>query len=219
MITIHHLDHSRSTRIIWLLEELGVPYEIKNYKRLPSYAAPEELTKIHPLGKAPVMTDGNKVIAESGAIIEYILDTYGEGKFRPSKGTQAYLDNLYWFHATEGSLMPLLITRLYMVRLGMAPVPAWLRPFGKALGGGFLKNRITPQIETFLDLIESHLAKNKWFAGDEVTSSDFMMSYALESIVGRHIEGDRPHIKNYVEQLHTLPAYKRAVEKGGEVAL
>lgn len=215
MLTVHHLNNSRSQRVLWLLEELGTPYEIVKYERDPkTMLAPPELMKVHPLGKSPVITDGGTTVAESGAIIEYIVDQYGDGKFTPSKGTPEYLRCRYYMHYAEGSLMPFLLMKLVFGRVRSAPVPFFIKPIVKKVAANVEDSFIHPNLERHTAFIEAELGKSKWFAGDDLTSADFQMLYPMEAIAARWPSAG-PRIKDWVERAHARPAYKRAEEKGG----
>jgi glutathione S-transferase len=218
MITVHHLNNSRSQRILWMLEELGVPYEIQHYKRDPkSMLAPDSLKKIHPLGKSPVITDGDLVIAESGAIIEYLARTYGKDTMLPKSGGQAWLDYTYWLHYAEGSLMPPLLMRLVFEKVKTSPMPFFVKPVAKGIANKTNEVFIGPMIKMHLDFVESHLAKNTWFLGDNLSAADIQMSFPLEASVARSITGkNRPSIIAWVKRVHARPAYQIALEKGGE---
>ncbi|MFT7366468.1 MAG: glutathione S-transferase [Pseudomonadales bacterium] len=218
MITVHHLNNSRSQRILWMLEELGVPYEIQHYKRDPkSMLAPDSLKKIHPLGKSPVITDGDLVIAESGAIIEYLARTYGKDTMLPKSGGQAWLDYTYWLHYAEGSLMPPLLMRLVFEKVKTSPMPFFVKPVAKGIANKTNEVFIGPMIKMHLDFVESHLAKNTWFLGDNLSAADIQMSFPLEASVARGITGkNRPSIIAWVKRVHARPAYQIALEKGGE---
>jgi glutathione S-transferase len=199
MLTVHHLNNSRSQRVLWLLEELGVPYEIVRYQRHPDMRAPAELRAIHPLGKSPVITDQGHTIAESGAIIEYILDTYGEGRLIPPPKTPERLRYSYWMHYAEGSAMPPLLLGLVTGRLGEAAKPAL--PF------------VMAQIKLHFDYIEAELAKSPWLAGEALSGADIMMSFPLERAAKLKDAGERPHILGFVERIASRPAYARAVSR------
>jgi glutathione S-transferase len=215
MLTVHHLNNSRSQRVLWLLEELGTPYELVKYERDPkTMLAPPELMKVHPLGKSPVITDGSTTVAESGAIIEYIVDQYGDGKFTPSKGTPEYLRCRYYMHYAEGSLMPFLLMKLIFSRVRAAPVPFFIKPIVKKIAANVEDNFIHPNLERHAAFLEAELGKSKWFAGDDLTSADFQMLYPMEAIAARWPSAG-PKIKDWVERAHARPAYKRAEEKGG----
>lgn len=218
MITVHHLNNSRSQRILWMLEELEVPYQIQRYQRDPkTMLAPESLKKIHPLGKSPVITDGDLVVAESGAIIEYLAHTYGKNTMLPEGGGQAWLDYTYWLHYAEGSLMPPLVMRLVFQKIKSSPMAFFVKPVAKGIANKTIETFIGPMIKTHLDFVESHLAKNTWFLGDNLSAADIQMSFPLEASVARGIVGkNRPHINAWVERVHARQAYQRGLEKGGE---
>ena len=215
MLTVHHLNNSRSQRVLWLLEELGLPYEIKHYQRnATTQLAPPELRAIHPLGKSPVVTDDGAVIAETGAIIEYLVEKSG-GRLRPAAGTPEWLRWTYWLHYAEGSLMPPLVMRLIFSLLP-ARAPALLRPFARAISSRTLQGYIDPQLKTHFDFIESELARSAWFAGADFSAADVMMSFPLEAGADRaNAFAGRPRIKAFVEAIHARPAYRQALEKGG----
>ena len=203
MIVVHHLNNSRSQRVLWLLEELGIDYEIKFYERdQKTMLAPTSLREVHPLGKSPVITDAGNTVAESGAIIEYIVDRYGNGQLIPPSGTPERLRYTYWLHYAEGSAMPPLVMNLVFNRFGT----------GDSVNEGF----IAPQIKLHFDYIEGELRKSTWFVGEEFTAADIQMSFPLE-IVAMEAEliSSRPKIKQFIERIHTRPAYKRALERGG----
>ena len=221
MITVHHLNNSRSQRVLWLLEELGVPYEISRYERNPeTLLAPPSLRAVHPLGKSPVITDGDLTLAESGAIIEYLVERYGQGRLAPAAGTPGRLRYTYWLHYAEGSAMPPLLLKLVFDRLETAPMPFFVRPVAKAISGRAKSAFIGPQIQLHLDFMEGELAKNTWFAGDEFTAADIQMSYPLEAAASRGgLDSSRPRLMAFLERIHARPAYQRGVEKGGPVEL
>lgn len=218
MITVHHLNNSRSQRILWMLEELEVPYEIKRYERDPkTMLAPASLKKVHPLGKSPVITDGDLTVAESGAIIDYLAHTYGKDTLLPPAGAQAWLDYTYWLHYAEGSLMPPLVMRLVFEKVKTSPMPFFVRPVAKGIVDKTNKTFIGPQVKTNMDFVENHLAKNTWFLGEELSAADIQMSFPLEASVARHLvdKSTRPSIVAYVKRMHERPAYQRALAKGG----
>ncbi|HEY1057205.1 MAG TPA: glutathione S-transferase [Limnobacter sp.] len=224
MIVVHHLEHSRSQRILWLLEELGLPYEVKHYKRdAKTYLAPPELFKVHPLGKSPVITDGDVTVAESGAIIEYLVDKAG-GKLRPAPGTQAHRDYTYWLHFAEGSAMPFLVMTLIFNKIEQAPVPLLLKPLilpiAKGISAQVKKSFLNPNLERQFQYLEGVLAKQPWFCGQDMTAADIMMSFPLEAAMDRASDASSnlPHIKAFVERIHALPTYKKALEVGGPYA-
>ncbi len=220
MITVHHLNNSRSQRVLWLLEELGLEYEIKFYQRDPkTMLAPPALREVHPLGKSPVITDGAATIAESGAIIEYLVETYGNGQFIPAVGTPERLRYRYWLHYAEGSAMPLLLLQLIFGRLPKA-VPALIRPVAKLIAGGFKQKFIGPQLTRHLAYLEAELTKNTWFAGDSFTAADIQMSFPIEGLRSRGgLDGHYPNLLKYLEAIHARPAYLRALERGGPYEL
>lgn len=213
MITVHHLNNSRSQRVLWLLEELELPYEIKKYERDPkTMLAPKSLEEVHPLGKSPVIVDNGATIAESGAILEYIADTYGKGKLVPAAGTQAHRDCRYFMHYAEGSLMPFLLMRLITGRIRKAPL--LVRPIAKkianTLDGGF----VVPNLTRHIEFIDGELAKSSFFAGDELTGADIQMSFPMEAIAAR-MPNAPARITSFVTRIHERPAFKRALERGG----
>lgn len=220
MITVHHLEDSRSQRVLWLLEELGVDYEIKLYKRDPkTMLGPESLKQIHPLGKSPVLEDDGRAIAESGAIIEYLVEHYGDGRLIPPAGSDERLAYTYWLHYSEGSLMPLMLLKLIFDRLAYPPMPLVMRPAAALIAMGVKGKFVAPRLKDQLDFIEGELAKSTWFAGDEFTAADIQMSFPLEAAVARNAIGeDRPNIRNFVKTIHARPAYQRALERGGPYA-
>ncbi|MBM3647774.1 MAG: glutathione S-transferase [Alphaproteobacteria bacterium] len=215
MITVHHLDSSRSQRILWMLEELGLDYDIKPYKRLPTMQAPEALRAVHPLGKSPVITDGDKTIAESGAILEYLVEAYGKGRFAPAPGTPERLRYTYFMHYAEGSLMPLLFMKLVFSSLPQR-VPWAMRPVARMISNGADKALLGPQITNHFAFLESELVGRDWFAGADFTAADVQMSFPIEAAAARvGFEGRLPRLKTFVERVQARPAYKRALEKGG----
>ena len=219
MLTVHHLNNSRSQRVLWLLEELEVQYEIVRYQRLPSMQAPPELLKIHPLGKSPVITDNGNTIAESGAIITYILDTYGNGRLVPSANTPERLRYNYWLHYAEGSAMPLLVNKLIFTE---APkrAPFLMRPLVKAIFDRLLKTLVDPQLKRHMAFWENELSKSECFAGDAFTAADIQMSFPLEAASARAGLGQNyPKALAWLERIHARPAYNRALEKGGPYQL
>lgn len=216
MITVHHLENSRSQRVLWLMEELGVEYRIKQYKRDPAtMLGPESLKKIHPLGKSPVIEDGGRVIAESGAIIEYLVDRYGEGRLIPPAGSDARLAYTYWLHYAEGSLMPVLLLKLVFDRLASPPMPLIMRPAAALIAIGVKSKFVAPRLKDQLDFCEQSLSETGWFAGDEFSAADIQMSFPMEAVVARGAAGDRPNIAAFVERIHARPAYVRALKRGG----
>lgn len=215
MIIVHHLNNSRSQRVLWLLEELGVPYEVKRYERdAKTMLAPVELRAIHPLGKSPVIADNGKIIAETGAIIDYLIETYGQGRLIPAAGTAERLRYTYWLHYAEGSAMTPLLLKLVFTALPTR-APALLRGLVKAIANGAQKGFIDPQVTAHIDYWDDELAKSPWFAGPDFTAADIMMSFPLEAAAARAGAGGRPRVKAFLEKIHARPAYRRALERGG----
>jgi glutathione S-transferase len=220
MIVVHHLNNSRSQRVLWLLEELGLDYEIKFYQREPSMRAPASLRAVHPLGKSPVITDGENTIAETGAIVEYLVDGYGKGRLIPPPDTKARLQYTYWLHYAEGSLMPPLLMRLIASRIAGPEVPWFARPIAKRIAATLQDTFIGPAIKLNLDFTESELAKGAYFAGDDLTAADVMMSFPLEAATARGgLDQSRPKTMDWLQRIHARPAYQRALEKGGKYEL
>jgi glutathione S-transferase len=222
MITVHHLNNSRSQRVIWLLEELGVDYEVKHYDRDPkTMLAPKSLLKIHPLGKSPVITDGDTVVAESGAIIEYLIDRYDvERKLSPALGTPTRLRYTYWLHFAEGSAMSPLLMKLVFNQVEKAPMPFFVKPIAKGISKSVKAAFIDPQIKAHLDFIESELGKSTWLAGGRLTGADVQMSFPLEIAVALGVLDDNhPKIMAFLKRIHARAGYKRGLERGGEYNL
>ncbi len=215
MLTVHHLEKSRSQRVLWLLEELGVEYTIVEYKRDPvTFSGPASLKAIHPLGKSPVITDGDITIAETGAIIEYLLDQYDtENRLRPTSG-QALLDYRYWLHFAEGSLMPLLVMKLVLMKVPENPMPFFIKPIAKMLMGKIQENFIAPRLEPQLSFIESTLSDRTWLAGDALSGADIQMSFPLIAASGRVDLTNYPNIGRYIKQIEQQTAYQKIVDKG-----
>ncbi len=208
MIVVHHLNNSRSQRILWLLEELGLDYEVKRYERdSNTMLAPAALKEVHPLGKSPVITDEGQTLAESGAITDYLVERYGDGKLAPPSGTPEKLRYNYWLHYSEGSAMPLLVMKLLLDNFG--------------LGDSSVANQfVTPQIKLHFDYLESELSKNEWFVGEEFTAADIQMSFPVEAVEAQAgLDASRPKLKAFLERIHTRPAYQRALERGGKYEL
>jgi len=221
MLTVHHLNNSRSQRVLWLLEELGVPYEIKHYQRdARSLLAPAALKKIHPLGKSPVVTDDGLTLAESGAILEYVIERYGQGRLAPKAGTPERLRWTYWLHYAEGSAMPPLVMKLVFLRIKTAPMPFFVKPFARIIADQALRGFVEPQIRLHVAYMEKELAKSAWFAGEEFSAADVQMSFPVEAAATRGGLGpDCPRLQAFLERIHARPAYQRALEKGGPYAL
>lgn len=215
MIVVHHLNNSRSQRVLWLLEELGVPYEVKRYERdAKTMLAPPELRAIHPLGKSPIITDGDKTIAETGAIIEYVIETYGQGRLIPAAGTPERLRWTYWLHYAEGSAMTPLLLKLVFTALP-ARAPGLLKGLVKSIAAKAQSGFVDPQLKMHVDYWDAELAKSPWFAGPDFTAADIMMSFPLEAGAARAGAASLPHVKAFLDRIHARPAYRKALERGG----
>ncbi|MEO7775062.1 MAG: glutathione S-transferase [Steroidobacteraceae bacterium] len=220
MIVVHHLENSRSLRVLWALEELGLEYQIKSYPRNPrTRLAPPELRAVHPLGKSPVITDGPLMLAESGAILEYLVETYGNGALRPAPGTPERQQYRYFMHYAEGSLMPLMLLRLVIGRMGEKPVPIVVRSFGRILGNAIHASFVRPNLQRHMDFLESELTQRAWFAGALFTAADIQISYPLE-VAGQRagLDAGRPRLMDFLRRIHERPAYARAIARGGALA-
>ena len=225
MIVVHHLNNSRSQRVLWLLEELGVPYEIKRYQRdAKTMLAPPELRAVHALGKSPVLTDGDLTLAESGAIIEYLVELHGNADscamLSPTPGTSAYLRYRYWMHYAEGSLMPPLLLKLVFDKIETAAMPFFVKPIARAITGRVKSSFIEPQISTHLDYLEAELGKSAWFAGDDFSAADIQLSFPLEAAAARAgLDARHPRLMAFLERIHARPAYQKALERGGKYSI
>lgn len=220
MIIVHHLENSRSQRVLWLLEELGLAYEVKRYERdKKTNLAPKELLKVHPLGKSPVVEDGGAVYAETGAIMEHIIDTHGQGRLAPAKGTDDYRRYKYWMHAAEGSYMPPLVFALFLNRMETAPMPFFAKPIAKRLTKGVRDAYLDHTTAALFGYLDSELGKRPWLAGNDFTAADIIMSFPVEAALTR-IDASKAakNLKTYVDKLHARPGYKRALERGGPYA-
>ncbi len=220
MITVHHLNNSRSQRILWLLEELSLDYDIKRYERNPqTMLAPDALCKVHPLGKSPVITDGELTIAESGAIVEYLVNRYGDGRLMPAPDTPEKLRYTYWLHYAEGSAMPPLLLKLVFDMLE-EKTPFFLRKATRAITKQAKSGFINPQVALHLDYMNAELSKHSWFVGDDFTAADIQMSFPLEEAAGSgEVDPKRPAIRDFLDRIHARPAYKKALDRGGEYDL
>ena len=184
MITLHHLENSRSLRIVWLLEELGLDYEIRHYARdAKTMLAPPELKQVHPLGKSPVITDGDLTIAESGAIIEYLIQRYGDAPWKIASDDPRWIQERYWLHYAEGSLMPLLVMKLVFSRIPKSPMPFIARPVARGISGKVIGTFIDPQLESQLAVIEAHLGDQAWFTGDTPSAADIIMLKVADGVL------------------------------------
>jgi glutathione S-transferase len=217
MLTVHHLNNSRSQRVLWLLEELGVPYEIKKYERDPrTMLAPASLQKVHPLGKSPVLTDGELTVAESGAIIEYLVERYDDGHLAPAIGTPERLRWRYWMHFAEGSAMPPLLLKLIFDRIAQSPMPFFAKPIARGISGKVQSTMIEPNLKRQLDFMEGELSKSEWFAGGTFSAADVQMSFPVEAAAQRAgLDQSRPKLMGFLKRIHARPAYKKALERGG----
>jgi glutathione S-transferase len=220
MITVHHLNNSRSQRILWLLEELGQPYEIKRYERdRKTMLAPPELLAVHPLGKSPVITDGDITVAESGAIVEYLLDTYGAGSYlRPPKGGADFRRYTYWLHFAEGSAMPPMLLTLIFNRIKTTPMPFFAKPIARGIADKVLKTFVEPNVQRQLAFMESELTPGPWFLGTDFSAADIQMSFPIEAAKQRGglARETSPQLLDWLDRAHARPAYQRALERGGK---
>jgi glutathione S-transferase len=221
MITVHHLERSRSHRVLWLLEELGVPYEIVRYQRDPkTILAPPALREIHPLGKSPVITDDGVTVAESGAILEYLVERHGGGKLVPKVGTPEHLRYRYFLHYAEGSLMPPLLVKLIATKIKTGKMPFFARPIAKRIARTIESSFVDPNLTRHLAFLEAELASRPWFAGDELTAADVQMSYPLEAATARGGDAAQtPNLQRVLAAMRARPAYARAIERGGPITL
>jgi len=218
MIVVHHLNNSRSQRVLWLLEELGVPYEVQKYQRdAKTMLAPAELTRVHPLGKSPVLTDNAITVAESGAIVEYLLETYGAGRLVPAPGTESRRRFTYWLHFAEGSAMPPLLLKLIFDRIGSGQgMPFFAAPVARGIASKVKALMIEPNLKRQLDFMESELERSEWFAGDDFGAADIQMSFPVEAAAQRAgLDASRPKLMAYLKKIHARPAYQRALARGG----
>lgn len=220
MITVHHLNNSRSQRVLWLLEELGVPYRIKHYRRdARTMLAPPELKAVHPLGKSPVIDDDGLVVAESGNIVEYLVGKYGQGRLAPAAGTPERLRYNYWLHYAEGSAMLPLLLKLIFGRIATSPMPFLVKPVARAIVAKVNGEFIDPQLKLHFDYIEGELGRTEWFAGSRFSAADIQMSFPLEAAAARGGDAVGPKTRAFVERIHAMPAYQAALEKGGPYEL
>ena len=219
MLTVHHLETLRSQCILWLLEELGVEYRIQRYERDPkTMLAPPELRAVHPLGKSPVISDGELTLAESGAIIDYLANRYGQ-ELLPPAGSPERLRCNYWLHYAEGSAMPPLLLKLVFDKVESSPMPFFIKPIARGIAQKVKRALINPQLQLHLDYLEGELGKSTWFAGEAFSAADIQMSFPLEAATSRGgLDGSRPRLKAFLERIHARPAYRRALEKGGDYA-
>jgi glutathione S-transferase len=217
MITVHHLNNSRSQRVLWLLEELGLDYTVLRYQRDPAtMLAPPSLRAVHPLGKSPVVVDGEHTLAESGAVLEYLVERYDAARrFAPSPGTPEHLRYRYWLHYAEGSAMPPMLLSLVFSRIKQAPMPFFIKPIARGIADKTMQNFVSPQVKLHLDYMESELGKQRWFAGDDFSAADIQMSFPVEAAAARAGLGNYPNLQAFLQRIHARPAYQRALEQGG----
>ncbi len=222
MITVHHLNNSRSQRVLWLLEELGLPYQVVRYQRdARTMLAPPELKSVHPLGKSPVIVDGECTVAESGAIIEYLVDHYDQGALRPPARTPEKLRWTYFLHYAEGSMMPPLLMKLIFDRVETAPAPFFVKPIARGIAKKVKDTYILPQIRQHLAYLEAELGRREWFAGDTFSAADIQLSFPLEAAASRGglDAATYPKLASFLARIHARPAYQRALEQGGPYEL
>ena len=217
MLVVHHLENSRSQRILWLLEELGVEYEIQFYERdKETSLAPPELIAVHPLGKSPVITDDNITVAESGAIAEYLVGKYDDGSLRPADGTPERRNYTYWMHYAEGSFQPLMLVSLIMNRIETAPMPFFIKPIAKGIVAKVRGNFLDRNVERNLDFIESTLGRTTWLCGDVLTAADIQMSFPIEAAeVRTNLRDGYPNLAGFLDRIRARSAYRAAITKGG----
>ncbi len=229
MLTVHHLENSRSQRILWLLEELQVPYEVVVHRRDPkTMLAPEALRAFHPLGKSPVIQDGALIVAESGAIIEYLVERYAAPWGMEAPGSMAglppagrdRLDYRYWLHYAEGTLMPLLVMTLVLRRIPHNPMPFFVRPIARAICRKVQQTFLDPRLNDNLDFLEAALAGRDWLLGTHLSGADAQMSFAVLALLGRRPVGTSyPILQAYLARIEARPAYQRALERGGPFSM
>ncbi len=221
MFTVHHLNNSRSQRVLWLLEELGVEYRVQHYVRdLKTMLAPPELLKVHPLGKSPVITDGDHTVAESGAIIDYIVERYGKGRLQPALGTPERLRYTYWMHYAEGSAMLPMILKLIFSHMPRQPMPFFVRPLVRGIADKVCSSFVDPQLKLHLDFMEGELAKTEWFTGSDFNAADIQMSFPIEvAAVRGGLDASWPRLFAFLQRIQARPAYRKALEVGGPYEL
>lgn len=217
MITVHHLNNSRSQRVLWLLEELGLDYTVVRYQRDPAtMLAPSALRAVHPLGKSPVVVDGEHTLAESGAVLEYLVERYDAARaFAPSPGTAEHLRYRYWLHYAEGSAMPPMLLSLVFARIKKAPMPFFAKPIARSIADKAMRGFVGPQLKLHLDYMESELGKNRWFAGNDFSAADIQMSFPIEAAAARAGLQNYPRLAEFLQRIHARPAHQRALEQGG----
>ena len=218
---LDHLNSSRSQRILWLLEELEVPYELVSYQRdSETLLAPASLQTVQPLGKAPILEDDGRTLAESAVIIEYLVSRYGEGRFVPATDSDEYWTCRYWLHYSESSLMPFLLLALVMNKIKTGPMPFFVKPVAGKIADSVMAQFVQPNLDRHLQHIEQHLTNRIWFASDEPTMADFQMSFAIEAALARTASSSRyPAMAGWLKRVHARPAWQRAIARGGEFSI
>lgn len=221
VLIVHHLENSRSQRILWLLEELGVDYEVRRYPRDPtSGLAPDSLKAVHPLGKSPVITDDGLTIAESGAIVEYLVGKYDDGTLRPPDGSAARRAYTYWLHYAEGTFMPLMIVSLILGRIETAPMPFFVKPVARGIVAKVRDGYLDRNVRANLLFMEASLSDSGWFSGATMTAADIQMSFPVEAAeVRTRLDPDYPKLREFLDRIRERPAYQRALERGGPYKL
>lgn len=220
MLTVHHLENSRSQRLLWLLEEMGVDYEIRRYERDPKTGlAPAELAKVHPLGKSPVLVDGETTLAETGAIVEYLMDSFDNDRLRPAAGTPGRQAYNYWLHYAEGTFMPLMIVSLILRRMETAPMPFFVKPVAKGIAGKVRDAYLDANVRRNLDFMEHSLSDREWFCGDRLSAADCQMSFPVEAAEARAGLANYPNLQRFIASARSRPAWQRALDKGGPYEL
>ena len=220
MITVHHLENSRSQRVLWLLEELGLPYEVQRYARdKKTSLAPPELTAVHPLGKSPVITDGAITVAETGAIVEHLVDQAG-GALRPEAGSAEHRRYVHWLHFAEGTAMPSLVMALVFNKIKTAPMPFFAKPIARAIADKVMQGFVQPNLDRNREFMESELGDRGWFAGRSFSAADVMMSVPVEAMLSRGGGAQKaPRLAAFLERVQARPAWQRALERGGPYGL
>ncbi len=218
MITVHHLNNSRSQRVLWLLEELGLPYDVRHWQRdAKTMLAPPGLREVHPLGKSPVIVEGDAAVAESGAIIDYLIERHDTaGRLAPPPGTPEQLRYRYWLHFAEGSAMPPLLLKLVFDQIARAKMPFFAKPIARGIAAKVLAGFVTPNLERHLDFMEAELGRSAWFAGERFSAADIQMSFPVEASAQRAgLDARRPRLMDWLARIHARPAWQRARARGG----
>jgi len=214
-ITVHHLDHSRSSRILWLLEELEVDYELVTHRRTQQWRAPESLKKVHPLGKAPVVDVDGQILAESGAIVEHLAQHLGDGRLHVPADSEHHRDYRFFLHYAEGSVMTPLLVKLLMNKVRAAPVPFFVKPMLKSIAGKVDGSYTNGEITLHSGFLDQHLKDREWFVGERLSGADIQMSFPVVALLSRATDADLPHLQAWKERMEARPAFQRAIDKGG----